>query len=312
MAPKLFPYLFGKIQESMPAVCEFDSLENYEIQYTRLAQLLGGGKSLPPPGEMEFLRSIQNRGTHPGTIDLPEFLFLTAFASIIAPQRAIEIGTLAGFSAAVIAAALHRRDTDKKISFVDTIDRNTRSIIDPTKPVGFQIPEIIPHLPDAVRIHAPADSARIRELARHDELEFVFIDGDHQHPRPLLDLLRVAPYMRSDGWILLHDITLGSMGVAAKNRQESIPYRPSFGAEWLFAAWPFRKISNANIGAIQMPGKKPAIIPMALRLMKLPFEMSVSSHPKVQRALDESIVELLTEVPNGKSKTRQKKYLFGL
>jgi predicted O-methyltransferase YrrM len=261
---------------------------------------------------MEFLRSIQNRGTHPGTIDLPEFLFLTAFASIIAPQRAIEIGTLAGFSAAGIAAAVHRRHAGKKIRFVDTIDRKTRSVIDASKPVGFQIPEIIPHLPDAVRIHAPADSARIRELARRDELEFVFIDGDHQHPRPLLDLLRFAPYMRSDGWILLHDITLGSMGVAAKKRGEVLPYRPAFGAEWLFAAWPFRKISNANIGAIQMPGKKPAIIPMALRLMKLPFEMSISSHRKIQRALDESIVELLTEAPNGKSKSRQKKYLFGV
>lgn len=60
----------------------------------------------------------------PGTIGLREFLFLTAFASIVAPQRAIEIGTLAGFSAAVIAAALHRRHPDRKGCFVDTIDRN--------------------------------------------------------------------------------------------------------------------------------------------------------------------------------------------
>jgi predicted O-methyltransferase YrrM len=296
----------------MPAVCGFDSLENYEMQYGRLAQLLGDGKSVPPSGEMDFLRSIQNRGTHPGTIDLPELLFLTAFASIIAPQRAIEIGTLAGFSAALIAAALHRRHADKKGIFVDTIDRNTRSIVDPSKPIGFQIPEIIPHLPDAVRIHAPSDSASVGELARRDELQFVFIDADHQHPRPLLDLLRVVPYVRCDGWVLLHDIKLGSMGAAAKQRGETLQYRPSFGAEWLFAAWPFRKISNGNIGAIQMPGKKAAIIPMALRLMKLPFEMSASSHPKLQRALDESIVELLTETPNRRSKVSRKKHLFGV
>jgi len=312
MAPKLFPYLFGKVQESIPAVCEFDSLENYEMQYGRLAQLLGDDKSVPPSGETGFLSSIQNRATHPGTIDLPEFLFLTAFASIIAPKRAIEIGTLAGFSAALIAAALHRKHTDKKGIFVDTIDRNTRSTIDASKPVGFQIPEIIPGLPDAVRVHAPADSARVRELALPDELEFVFIDADHQHPRPLLDLLRVAPYVRSGGWVLLHDITLGSMGVTAKKRGETLQYRPSFGAEWLFEAWPFRKISNGNIGAIQMPGKKTAIIPMALRLMRLPFEMSVSSHRKLQHALDESIVELLTETPSRKSKIRRKKHLFGV
>ncbi len=83
---------------------------------------------------------------------------------------------------------------------------------------------------------------------------------------------------------MLHDITLGSKGVAAKKR---------FGAEWLFAEWPFGKISSANIGAVQMPGEKTAIIPMALRLMKLPFEMSVASHPKIRRALYGNVAGLL-------------------
>jgi predicted O-methyltransferase YrrM len=281
---KLFPYLFGKIEKSVPEICEFDSLKNYEMNYRRLAQFLGGCERVPPLGEVEFLRSIQNRGTHPGTIGLREFLFLTAFVSIVAPQRAIEIGTLAGFSAAVIAAALHRRHPDRKGIFVDTIDRNTHSVVDADKPVGFQISDIIPHLPGAVRVHAPADSSIVRELAGRDELELVFIDADHQHPRPLLDLLRIAPHIQCGGWILLHDITLGSKGVAAKKR---------FGAEWLFAEWPFGKISSANIGAVQMPGEKTAIIPMALRLMKLPFEMSVASHRKIRRALYGSVAELL-------------------
>jgi predicted O-methyltransferase YrrM len=290
---KLFPYLFGKIERSVPEICEFDSLKNYEMNYRHLAQLLGSCERVPPPGEIEFLCSIQNRGSHPGTIGLPEFLFLTAFASIVAPKRAIEIGTLAGFSAALIAVALHRRRPDRKGILVDTIDRNTHSVIDANKLVGFQIPEIIPHLPDAVRVHAPADSSIVRELARRDELELAFIDADHQHPRPLLDLLRIAPHIQSGGWILLHDITLGSIGVAAKKRGEAPPCRPSFGAEWLFAHWPFGRVSSGNIGAVQMPGEKTAIIPMALRLMKLPFEMSVASHRKIRRALYENIAELL-------------------
>jgi predicted O-methyltransferase YrrM len=67
---------------------------------------LGHREKVPPSNEIDFLHSIKNRGAHPGTIGLHEFLFLTAFASILAPKRAIEIGTLAGFSAAVIAAAV--------------------------------------------------------------------------------------------------------------------------------------------------------------------------------------------------------------
>jgi hypothetical protein len=103
IARKLFPYLFQRIARSTAEICEFDSLENYETSYRRLARLLGHSEKVPPPGEIDFLRSIQNRGAHPGTIGLHEFLFLTAFVSILAPERAIEIGTLAGFSAAVIA-----------------------------------------------------------------------------------------------------------------------------------------------------------------------------------------------------------------
>ena len=100
------------------------------------------------------------------------------------------------------------------------------------------------------------------------------------------------PYIHCGGWILLHDITLGSTGVSTKKRGKG-PRCGPFGAEWLFAEWPFRKISSANIGAVQMPGKKTAIIPMALRLMKLPFEMSVATHRKIRRVLYENLAELL-------------------
>jgi len=246
---------------------------------------------MPPVGEIEFLHSIQNRGAHPGTISLREFLFLTAFTSILAPERAIEIGTLAGFSAAVIAAAIHRQHPDQRGTLVDTIDRNAHSVVEPDKPVGFQIPDIIPNFASAVRVHAPADSGIVRELAGCDELQFAFIDADHQHPRPLLDLVRMAPHIRSGGWILLHDIRLGSIGLVGKERGET-PHGAAFGAEWLFACFPFRKITGGNIGAVQMPDEKSALIPMVLQLMELPFEMDASSHARLRTALHKGLAGL--------------------
>jgi len=76
IARKLFPYLFQRVARSTAEICEFDSLENYETTYRSLARLLGHNEKVPPPGEMDFLRAIHNRGAHPGTISLPEFLFL--------------------------------------------------------------------------------------------------------------------------------------------------------------------------------------------------------------------------------------------
>jgi predicted O-methyltransferase YrrM len=292
IARKLFPYLFQRVARSTAETCEFDSLENYETSYQHLGRLLGHSEKVPPPGEMEFLHSIQNRGAHPGTISLREFLFLTAFASILAPQRAIEVGTLAGFSAVIIASAIHRQRPDQNGILVDTIDRNTHSVVEPDKPVGFQIPDIIPNFASAVRVHAPADSGIVRELAGRDELQFAFIDADHQHPRPLLDLLRIAPRIRSGGWMLLHDIMLGSMGLAEKERGET-SHGAAFGAEWLFACFPFRKITGGNIGAVQMPDDKSALIPMILQLMELPFEMDASSHARLRTALYKGLADLV-------------------
>jgi predicted O-methyltransferase YrrM len=292
VARKLFPYLFRRIARSTAEICEFDSPGNYETSYRCLGRLLGHSEKVPPPGEIDFLHSIQNSGAHPGTISSHEFLFLTAFASILAPQRAIEIGTLAGFSAAIIAAAIRRQHPDRRGTLVDTIDRNTHSVVEADKPVGFQIPDIIPNFANAVRVHAPADSGIVRELAGRDELQFAFIDADHQHPRPLLDLVRMAARIRSGGWILLHDIRLGSMGLAGKERGET-PHGAAFGAEWLFACFPFRKITGGNIGAVQIPDEKSALIPMVLQLMELPFEMDASSHARLRTALYKGLADLV-------------------
>ena len=289
LARTLFPYLFTKLAPSAVESCEFQSLKSYEADYRRLARILGSDQGCLPAGEIEFLESVENRGAHPGTIGLRDYLFLSAFAGILAPERAVEIGTLAGFSAAIIAAALHRRHPDLKGVLVESIDKNTHSVVENDKRVGFQIPDIIPDFPNAVRVHAPAESEAIKEFAVRGELQLVFIDANHQHPQPLLDLLRAAPYVRSGGWILLHDIKLGTLGRASN---QNVWRGASFGPEWLFACWPFRKIAGGNIGAVKIPVQKTAIIPTALRLMALPFEMKVSSHAIVQHQLYQSFATL--------------------
>jgi predicted O-methyltransferase YrrM len=291
-ATRLFPDLFRKSVRSEPESCEFDSLGDYRTKYRLLAQLLNRPEKTPPPEELAFLHSIQAYAGRAGTINLGDCLFLTAFVSVLAPVRAIEIGTLGGFSAAVIAAAIRWQHPGEKRVLVDTIDRNPYSLLEPDKPVGFLIREMFPEFTEAVRIHTSAESGIVREFARPNEIEFAFMDADHQHPRPLLDLVRLGPFMCPDGWIVLHDIRLGTQ-TAEKGDGASLPFGAPFGAEWLFQNWPFRKISGGNIGAVQIPADKSAMVAPALRLMKLPSEVNPNSEARrARQALHQNLVEL--------------------
>jgi predicted O-methyltransferase YrrM len=291
-ASRLFPDLFRKSVRSEAETCEFDTLDNYEARYRFLAQLLGRSEKTLPPDELAFLRSIEGYAGRAGTIHVGDCLFLTAFVSILAPYRAIEIGTLGGFSAAVIAAAIRRQHPEEKGVLVDTIDRNTHSLLERDKPVGFLLGDMFPAFAEAVRIHAPAESGIVSEFAGRDEIEFAFVDADHQHPRPLLDLARLGPFLGAGAWVLFHDIRLGTH-TAEKGDLESLAFGAPFGAEWLFQDWPFRKISGGNIGAVQIPADKSAMVAPALRLMKRPFEVTPGNEARRdRRALHQSLVEL--------------------
>jgi predicted O-methyltransferase YrrM len=274
---KFLRHLFPLLQEAPGAApadeCIFDLLANYKANYSRLAQLLNRSGKTPPPDEIAFLDSMAHRQTwYPGAVGPSDFFFLTAFVGIIAPPRVVEIGTSTGFSSVMIAGALARQHPAKN-ALVDTIDIRQQWFIDETKPTGFEIGQLVPELSPLIRLHVPHDSAFLEELVRPNELEIVFIDADHRHPRVLLDLLRVTPYVDAGGWVILHDIRLGAIGQQMKAAGQPTPLAMPFGAQWLFERWPFRKIDGGNIGAVQIPDDKSQLVPFALRLMSVPFEI---------------------------------------
>jgi len=273
---------------------EFKSFEQFEIKYRTLAKELGHAGKIPPPGELDFLHAMVDLDDvrYPGGIGSRDYFFLTALVSILAPRRVIEIGTLTGFSAAIIAAAIHRQHGDGGGISVETIDARTHCSIDETRPIGFEIPELIPDLASTVRVHTERESNFVRELGARDEFGLAFIDADHRHPWPLLDVLRLAPYVQGGGWILLHDIQLGTHGAKAEEAGQPLEGGTPYGAEWLFDRWPFRKIRSFHIGAIELPSRKEALISFALCLMEEPFEVTGKAARRVRRALYRSFAEL--------------------
>ena len=274
---------------------EFKSFEQFEIKYRELATELGRHGKIPAPGEMDFLHAMVDLDDvrYPGGIGSRDYFFLTALVSILAPRRVIEIGTLTGFSAAIIAAAIYRQHGKRDGISVETLDVQTECIIDKSKRIGFEIPELIPDLASTVRVHTQRESDFAGELADRDEFGLAFIDADHRHPWPLLDVLRLAPYVEAGGWILLHDIQLGTHGRELREAGQALEGGTPYGAEWLFDQWPFRKIRSFHIGAVELPSRKADLVGFALRLMEEPFEVTGKAAKRIRRALYQSFSELI-------------------
>jgi len=276
-------------------VGEFRNWEQLEIKYRQLAEELGHPGKVPAPGEIEFLHRMVDLDDvrYPGGIGSRDYFFLTCLVSILAPRRVIEIGTLTGFSTAIIAAAIYHQHGDRSTINVETIDSHTHCSIDKSRPIGFEIPDLIPDLVSTVRVHTGRESDLVREIAAPGEFGLAFIDADHRHPWPLLDVLRLAPFIQSPGWIVLHDIQLGSHGKAERAAVKSLDAGTPYGAEWLFERWPFRKIRSFHIGAIELPPRQEALIPFALSLLNEPFEVTDKAATRIRSALYRSFADLV-------------------
>jgi hypothetical protein len=270
-------------------VCEIRCYQEYEACYRRLASALARSDRNPAQGELERIRTLIDARTNPaGSLSVPDCLFLAAFVSIIRPRRIIEVGTGSGFSSALLACTIELQQRRSRVPCVDTVDAHAQYFGDNKLPVGFDIPNLIPDFPDFVRVHAPHESNFIGNLVVEDELELAFVDANHQHPCVLLDLLRIVPYVRDGGWILLHDIRLGTTVKESHKAGLPLPYEGLFGAEWLFDEWPWNKIDGGNIGAVQLPTEKKAILRPARKLMNLPFEVCKESYQRLRTEVREA------------------------
>jgi len=276
-----------------PIACEILTPESYDDGLAKLAGYLS--RPVPElPAErsgLDHLLAYQQNCS--GAIGMGDLLFLHAFVSVLAADRVVELGTLSGFSAAVMADAVaqHQRPESASV-IVDTIDLNERCATDPTQPIGFEIPRLVPHLASRIRVHAGKDAAYVGQIARAGELESVFIDADHQHPRPTLDLIRVARFVRPGGWVIVHDIELGRLAERMRAAGAAVEHGAPAGAQWLFEAWPFEKISGGNIGAIRLPAELRYLVPFALAMLRIPSELEPLPNRRTLDAFFAALVEL--------------------
>src|SRR5258706_10849674 len=179
-----------------------------------------------------------------GTISREDAAFL--FDALIAerPQSVAEIGVASGVSTSFLSTLLSDRLPQSRLYAFDKLDHVYN---EPSKPVGAFLYEVFGRVPPNVTLASGVGSSSIRSFAgRPERFDFVFLDANHNHPWPCLDLLSILDIVRPGGWVALHDVNLP----LTDSKFEG------FGPLHLFRGWPGEKVAalgnNAHIGAISL------------------------------------------------------------
>ncbi|MEM8555981.1 MAG: hypothetical protein AAGF71_14290 [Pseudomonadota bacterium] len=118
------------------------------------------------------------------------------------PKRFLEVGTGSGFTGGFICNFLD----DCEAEVFHTIDEDTEFYGDRSKPVGHMLRTLYDGDDVDVKIEG---GTTVLDLPKNmDPFDMVFLDGNRQHPWPLLDALLLAPRLRGPKEILMSNLLL--------------------------------------------------------------------------------------------------------
>src|ERR1700722_749935 len=139
-----------------------------------------------------------------GSILPAEAEFLAKEIAERRPKLFVEIGIATGFSTGLIASFMDEFGPARLLSF----DLNTQFYGDPTKEVGFLLPDIYKGKSVEVKLHPRRTALDLADYVSPASIDMAFIDAHHWHPWPTLDTIAILPFMRPGALLFHHDVTL--------------------------------------------------------------------------------------------------------
>jgi predicted O-methyltransferase YrrM len=192
--------------------------------------------------------------------------FLLEMVAAYTPANVIELGVAAGVSSAYLLYSLDSlADADGGRQLL-SCDIQPECYFDPSRATGEARQAIYPSPRARWVLDTNTDARRLSQTLAPASVDLLFIDANHYHPWPLLDLLHLAVAAKPQSWVVLHDINLPRIA----------PQVTASGAAWLFESWPFDKLSaggaQRNIGALKLPADLNRLVPFAEALLERTWE----------------------------------------
>ncbi len=205
----------------------------------------------------------------------------------------LELGVASGASSAALLFALDGRGDDGHDRVLLSCDVRPTCYFDASRPTGSAVQEMYPERRTRWVLDTNSDARRIIAAHVPGSIDLTFIDANHSHPWPLLDLLHLTRLARPGSWVALHDIELPRLS----------PQYQVHGPQWLFEAWPFNKVhgvgESVNIGVVQLPLDLRDLIPMSLELLDRAWEHTPTSwHVQLPEIFSEVSKALAPRLPD--------------
>jgi tetratricopeptide (TPR) repeat protein len=139
-----------------------------------------------------------------GSVSADEAGFIQDSILATKPKRVLEIGTASGLSTGFIAKFMSNLGAGELIS----VDLDTHFWVDRTKETGFLAQEIYTGEEVKVNIFRGQDSTHLPETYHEHKFDLAFIDANHHHPWPILDMISVLPILNPQARVIHHDLAL--------------------------------------------------------------------------------------------------------
>ena len=153
--------------------------------------------------ENEILRDIEEKIIDVSEMTHSERVFFNNIIRKTKPKKILELGIAAGASSAIILNAI-KDDDDAHLYSIDYSERYCR---DSTKKSGFLVEERFPELSAKWSCYLGKLGFEFMEEIG-GEIDLCLLDTRHRNPGEILDFLMILPFMKKNGIIIIHDISL--------------------------------------------------------------------------------------------------------
>ncbi len=161
-----------------------------------------------------------------GAITVSEMEFLYNSILHAKPKNIVEVGVASGNSTATILKAMAdlRSVYPKYTPHLHAFDIVSYCYFDKNIAVGQAVDEMIPEEKDHLSLHNHHSVLDFYRIIEKGSIDFLFIDANHNHPWPCIDLFYALPYLSRQAVVCFHDINL----------PYCFPEFPCWGVKYLF------------------------------------------------------------------------------